>query len=903
MRIFSRLKIVSLAFSLAFFSCLATIISVLPAAAQAPQGWSDITHGSVVSNGETISADDYRTLLSQNNSIIGKLACEKQSVDMSPGVTDDQDCWYSTSIGLIMQGGGTVWLKGQPYAGYVDDGNSQLFPTPNPDLFVQLTTDNSTGLYHVYFRTAADCAMSLAAVNIGAPSFYDFDKLPTHELVNSAGQPWELDDNEVYSQIAYSNNGRWMVVWDGQGIVTRVDLQNFTARDIPVEDAADASSDYALMTISDDGHFLVVADQGRFLRMYGVDTCIGIDNFCESYRDLGANLNFFNRLSPQYVFGGVPRFISDDLLSFYTFNPTNGPGDYYQYYFRAPNTQQTNYIALGDSYASGEGEGSTTFYPETDVRGVNMCHLSRQSYPFLIGKRLSLDSTHSVACSGAKTTNIANGSGVDKTLSRPDRDNQYYNPNFDYRLSWTPGYVGQLNYITKNKPGIITISAVGNDIGFSNIIKRCLAPDTCYASYEDRLELVRLIDNQFDKLVGLYTDIKQATVPDARIYVIGYPSIVKSDGECGGNVRLNGKETVFANDLVSYLDSVIRRAADKAGVYFVSDQTVFNGHRLCNGTHAERAMNGLMIGHDTVTLPIIHKAILSSGSFHPTQYGHQLLAAWIEQMTDDFSNPMPRADDTIAEPSEADALAGPLLDAPKTGRPIYSVNYDNNLSNDVVFYYGVYGEEVAPTRSTLTGLLPLSSAHFWLHSSPVDLGEYKADVNGNLAASLKIPSSVPPGFHTLMVHATSADGQPVEFTKTVYVAASPDDYDGDGVPNSQEPCLIFEVPAGQTQGADYSCEEAEVPTSAANTDTQSVTGSAATTDSSSFSPVSARRSIAPAIGGQEGRAFNTGAQNIANSTKKNLPHSSTAVRWLWLGASLALLIILTFLLRVRYAKN
>ena len=382
-----------------------------------PETWGDVTHAPVVSNGPSLSFDTYLQTLRQNESVTGALQCTDQTLPLGPNETDGTyaGCWYDTSIGLLEAGGMLIRPPGQPYAGLVNNTESQLFPTPNRNVFVELTPNDDWSAYYLNFRTAQALTLtpSLAA---GYPISYNWAQAASSQLTYPDGSSWSLSYDVIASQVAYSSNGKWLVLWDNRGLVTRVDLANFSTQILQVETPED-QTDYATMTVSDDGRFVVVNVQGKLLRMYDMATCsdaLPVDNVATqscSYRALDYYLNQFVEQPQQNVFGGVPKFVSDDLLSFYTAGgyDENDTSDYYEYYFRAPNTARTDYIALGDSYASGEGEGNSTFYPETDVHGVNMCHLSKQSYPFLIGKDLGLDSTHSVACSGAKTTNIANG--------------------------------------------------------------------------------------------------------------------------------------------------------------------------------------------------------------------------------------------------------------------------------------------------------------------------------------------------------------------------------------------------------------------------------------------------------------------------------------------------------------
>jgi hypothetical protein len=88
------------------------------------------------------------------------------------------------------------------------------------------------------------------------------------------------------------------------------------------------------------------------------------------------------------------------------------------------------------------------------------------------------------------------------------------------------------------------------------------------------------------------------------------------------------------------------------------------------------------------------------------------------------------------------------------------------------------------------------------------LGSSTTDVSGNISATINVPDNVPTGYHTLHVYGTNIAGEPVDIYKTVYVAANESDYDGDGVNNVTDACLIIE-PSGQDidqDGIDDSCD-------------------------------------------------------------------------------------------------
>ncbi|HET8709345.1 MAG TPA: SGNH/GDSL hydrolase family protein [Candidatus Saccharimonadales bacterium] len=883
--------------------------------------WSNTKAEAVVSNGDTISDNQFRNLLHKHNSIYGTTACTQMSLDI--GTTDGSapskdmvSCWYTTGnsrIPQVMRGGYEIRTTDKREAGYFDSSLSQLFPTANPDVFIQAVPASEDNIfsYYLYFRTGDALELTTTSLDDeGDPTLnYTFINPPSAELTDLEGKPLIVDDNFLFSQINYSDNGKWMSIWGADGLAGRVDLTTFKVSWTYVEPATVAKNDYLLTSMSPSGRYMALNDQDGLLRVIDFNRCSQVTfdrsvQFC-STRYVSGDIEDFAPDKNGTV--SISEFINDDLLAAYVAHPD---GSYYQYIVRAPGTWKTDYIALGDSFASGEGEGNATFYPETDIPGVNMCHLSKRAYPFELGERLSLDSVHSVACSGAKLVNVVGNGVYDRDLKVTERTNQYTDrvPNNSLG-SWLPGFHEQIKFVKDAQPHIITISMAGNDIGFKGILERCLGVDTCYGTKEERLELMQLIDSQYQGLVDMYQQLKQSTVEDARIYVVGYPSIIKSNGDCGGNVHFNAEETVFANQLMAYLNDTIQAAAKQAGVFYVDTTAAFNGHRLCEGTYGYMAVNGITFGHDTLTLPLIHKRLLSSGSFHPTTYGHELLANRIEEATDDFTAPMPRADkDSFWTGSPAGDL---LLQVAPSGHEVTAITYADDLTNDVVVRGIPVTVHIAKAAAGWTYKI-LSTIVGWLHSDPVDLGSFQVNADGSADITVTIPKDVPAGFHTIGFTGEGTDGKKHTIEKTVYVAASSDDYDGDGVENQREPCLIFEVPADQTHGADYTCD---VQTDASQ---QTTTASAQANDelqsarsNNSKKPVGAWSFIANAAANarpaaatyqspkqlpkriiRPGSSGQAGAQTNANV------HS----QWRWVIGSVVV-ITLTFLFGMRYAKK
>jgi hypothetical protein len=323
------------------------------------------------------------------------------------------------------------------------------------------------------------------------------------------------------------------------------------------------------------------------------------------------------------------------------------------------------------------------------------------------------------------------------------------------------------------------------------------------------------MNSTYSKLVSTYTTIRQQS-GGARLYVVGYPQIAKVGGDCGLNVHLNSNEVLFSSQLISYLDGVVQRAAKTAGVYYVDTQHAFDGHRLCEA--APSAMNGLTAGGDAGTT-VLGKTInfIGAESYHPTPLGYQLLAHTIAQQTNGLATAMP-VPGVYAAP-EFNANADILQGVPKTGRQIDTTTYDNSISDEML----LRGDsQQVMLNSTAVQMSPGSDYQIVLHSTPLTLATGTADAAGNINQAITLPTSVEPGFHTLNIYGKDLAGDDVDVQKIVYVAASATDYNGDGVPNSQDACLVV-PPSGQDadhDGVDDACDTQVVPlaTASASTD-------------------------------------------------------------------------------------
>lgn len=694
---------------------------------------------------------------------------------------DSSECVVSTLFGSSDQNNRTRLNNTSAYRTVINQISNlpRVIAVPHSSGIISYTTEPPYGLY-LYFTKNFASSITPVTPFAGAELQYRINRPPDGRLADRNNNRLAADS----SSISFSTDSKWMAVSQPNIAMLRVNLETYEALPFaPGFDYTIGVSPSPKTAITNDGRYAVVAskDFGR-IAIYDLGTCPAVPATitgpvaCQS-RNL---LSFMQSQISGYISSTRIRFIDNTTLSFYANYNTGSGNKIAKFILKAGdgNINQVEYLALGDSYIS--GEGAFNYLEGTDTTN-NKCHLSTVSYPFLMGYTLDYNSYQSIACSGAKTNDILNrgleyeGQTKNRIKRRELSDSQIYS----YIEAFMPGKINQLDFVIQKLPKVVTVSIGGNDIGFSQILKKCMAPGTCYSFYEDRLELVRRINKTFPDLVVTYQEIKNATSPDSKIYAIGYPQLAKPGGDCALNVRLNASELEFSKLLISYINLVISGAASRAGVVYTDVETALTDHRLCETSSDNVAVNGLTAGND---FPNFLDGPIGNESYHPNQLGHRLLKQRVLAATQNLNQVMPSPNLTITAPSETGLE---ILGAPIASRPIYSAIYNQELVDNTIL-------RETPVSITIDDpqypLKPSSAFAVMLHSDPISLGSYATGPDGKLAFQFQIPASAPPGYHDLHLYGLNMAGELVDIYKTIYVGASNTDLDGDGIPNNIDDC-------------------------------------------------------------------------------------------------------------------
>lgn len=264
----------------------------------------------------------------------------------------------------------------------------------------------------------------------------------------------------------------------------------------------------------------------------------------------------------------------------------------------APSTFSPVYVAMGDSYSSGEGAPD---FLAASPEAAAPCHQSTQAYPRQLAPALGATESGSftfLACSGAVIANITT-------------------------TGQHSGMLPQLQRVPRNA-SIVTLTVGGNDAGFGPILTACAALQDCLNGQVDTF--AAKITGLRTQLTELYRSVIRRTRDGignhAEVLVLAYPQIFPvpdSRVTCLSTLLqlgYDGEEFLDFRYLTSLLNQTIHRAAQDAGVRFVDTEYAFDGHDICSD---QPWANAVVANH-------------TEYSFHPNVLGQQRLFSAVNEV-------------------------------------------------------------------------------------------------------------------------------------------------------------------------------------------------------------------------------------------------------------------------------
>lgn len=563
----------------------------------------------------------------------------------------------------------------------------------------------------------------------------------------------------VYS-MTFSKNMRYGVFWLGWKQFVRVDFADKNNEAVGFINRGGSwyggIHNSRASAITNDGKY-VFMDDGY--SVVSINAACGVTVTLERYHSVGVEYDYppcqERRLDPTPVTGydghHTGFVLADDERSFtYTLSPypyTSGSNLYpvKKVTVRLYDKPGLKYLALGDSYSSGEGDigrkehGTKYYLPLTDIGG-DTCHISSRSYPFLLRDAWGMSGTEmqSVACSGARVVPDYYGSlsGYLGQENRLRKSGDILAAREEALEKFTPGHVPQLEFVKRYKPEIVTLTGGGNDVGFANILLYCASSlETCgHVKYEHGAmyeNLMGQIDDQYGYTVRLLQKIKEAS-HYTTTYVVGYPKFVSDNYMlCSLNAAfLNRSERQMINDSVERLNSVLASAAKDGGAKYIDVEDALRGGRLCEGSEYVTG---------------VQDAIWSSGDpknpnvFHPNHKGHERMSRAILN-----SKAMVDTGQVYA-----------IKDRPPVNRTHKVVRQDMTDSTME------YGSDVTLTAAPLTFMTGIMINISGL-SEPTEIADVEVDSMGGFTWKGKLPLSLKPGYHLLIASGVDPSGQPAQ---------------------------------------------------------------------------------------------------------------------------------------------
>lgn len=618
--------------------------------------------------------------------------------------------------------------------------------------------------------------------------------------------PTHYNPNNVPSyDLFFSNNGRYLVYvvdqsyWGGPDRYVRIDLDTGEAKQFGYAWYVYQLAAQPQFAISNDGRQVVADGLGSIKTWYIDDNC-EVDVIGDIHSTALPSCS--NREILPYDYGeqaglqsedSITRLSYSDDASAISFLFHGGVEGYKSITISPPSyvSHSLDYLALGDSYSSGEGDserdsnGASHYLAHTDQKPDD-CHISSRSYPFLIRDKYSIpeEKMKSVACSGAQVVMDmyrprAGYLGQDQRLrgySNIDKVEQ------DALEEFIPGRVPQIEFAKKYKPKIITLTGGGNDVGFADILTYCATPtwenavfwldsDCGYANEGSELEkmLYNSIDTQYSYNKRLIEELKIAS-PSTKVVLVGYPSFVTDVSTTGcalNSGALTKSEIKMINKMVSYMNDMLQRVAYDTDVSFVDIEDSLKGGRICEGSQ-----------YMTGAWPNITGDAMAAERFHPNAKGHRKIA-------DTIINSRVLEEAKVPEKGLFDVIAG----------------YVTSIKSQLLASNLVVGSEDPTLQIDQGTLAPNSQYELTIHSSPTSLGTYSTDGQGRTNQGVPF-KDIPIGNHILVLSGVTPSGEPIELYQFITVAHSSDDVDGDGIPNGQDRCMFVTSWYDETTGKD-----------------------------------------------------------------------------------------------------
>jgi hypothetical protein len=475
---------------------------------------------------------------------------------------------YNNGIAVVNNGNNVYYYS---YNGNLDTSNTfSMPPTDTSPNYASITAEGRTFLRD-------------GGTNSRWPNLYykDLGDTTVHQIATPAGKrlyyPVALPSGGVATLVSDSTSSNyWLEYYDQNGV-------NLYEKDLTSATGYSSNTMRPLLVTDTSGNAIVVRtmmraaspwDQevyvdtfdvnGNMTRLFDSEAQFGTSN-----QDIFSTNNTNKPMSQIVGNGkiyltlchqtsGSATYCSSDRNPQIVIIPDPGVMGYPQTQNLVQQAGQVQYVALGDSYSS--GEGNPPFIAPTDNNGGDGCDRSQShAYPVLLPADAGFSLRAFVACSGATSDEIYTG------------------------LHGEPSQFSSLDADTD----IVTVTAGGDDAGFADFAAECVI-GTCDAASSQYQSTMNEITNYLQSNLELLFSRIRAAAPNAAIKVVGYPEVVPGSGGSCPTYISSGEQSAI-DTVITGLNTKLQLAVNNAGTGFqFIDPTMtgspFEGHDLCSAS-------------------------------------------------------------------------------------------------------------------------------------------------------------------------------------------------------------------------------------------------------------------------------------------------------------------------------
>lgn len=204
------------------------------------------------------------------------------------------------------------------------------------------------------------------------------------------------------------------------------------------------------------------------------------------------------------------------------------------------------------------------------------CERTDDNYPHLVTAKVKPAEFADVSCGGATTASLSSTQKTSNGSNPPQLD------------------------AVNGKTTLVTLGIGGNDVGFLGIAPSCATAHPSASPCKDKLtagghdQIAERIASTAPK-VGAVLDKIHAKAPQAKVIVVGYPTVLPDGDGCWPVLPFGSGDVAYFRDGLADLNSMLEDQAKSHRAGFADTATPGKGHDVCADSD-KRWVEGLLAG-------------------------------------------------------------------------------------------------------------------------------------------------------------------------------------------------------------------------------------------------------------------------------------------------------------------